>query len=370
MKESFSSIEDTRQQSQVRHDLYEIIAMTIAAVIGNCDGWDEIEDFCQRKEAWLREHMRLELEHGVPSETTFARVWGQIDPDAFKKCFTEWTSQVHKKLTGEIISIDGKTVCGSESASRKPIHMISAWAAEQELVLGQMCVEEKTNEIPTVPLLLDLLDISGCIVTADAMSCQREIAKKITDGKGDYVLSLKENQPTLYEYAETYFKDALEHPQWYPEMTTFETLDKGHGRIEKRTYYLSSDLSGLANAKNWSGLAGIGMVCSRVTTGEVETSETRYAITSLNSVDTFAHAMRRHWSIENGLHYCLDVSFNEDHSRIRKDHAPDNLAVVRHFALSVLKQLSEPKRASIRRKRKICAYDLDLLASAVDLILL
>ena len=370
MKESFSSIKDTRQQSQVRHDLYEIIAMTIAGVIGNCDGWDEIEDFCRSKEVWLREHMKLELEHGIPSETTFARVWGRIDPEAFKRCFTEWTSQVQEKLTGEIISIDGKTIRGSKSEGRKPIHMISAWATEQELVLGQMCVEEKTNEIPTVPLLLNLLDISGCIVTADAMSCQREIAKKITDGKGDYVLSLKENQPTLYEYAETYFKDALEHPQWYPEMTSCETVDKGHGRIEKRTYYLSSDLSGLENAKDWSGLAGIGVVCSRVTTGEVVSSEIRYAITSMNSVDAFAHAMRKHWGIENGLHYCLDVSFNEDHSRIRKDHAPDNLAVVRHFALSALKQLPEPKRASIKRKRKICAYDLDLLAAAVDLILL
>ena len=248
--------------------------------------------------------------------------------------------------------------------------MISAWASEQELVLGQMCVEEKTNEITTVPLLLELLDISGCIVTADAMSCQREIAKKIIDGKGDYVLSLKENQPMLYEYAETLFNDASEHPELYPEMTSCETLDKGHGRIEKRTYHLFPDLSGLTTAQDWTGLAGIGMVRSHVTTGDTETTETRYAITSLKDVGTFAHAMRNHWCIENGLHYCLDVSFNEDHSRIRKDHAPENLAVVRHFALSALKQLSAPKRASIKRKRKMCAYDLDLLASAINLILL
>ena len=161
MKESFSSITDTRQQSQVRHELYEIIAMTIAAVIGNCDGWDEIEDFCRGKEKWLREHMGLKLEHGIPSETTFARVWGQIDPEAFKRCFQEWTNQVHQKISGEIISIDGKTVSGSRSEERRSIHMISAWVTEQEFVLGQMCVEEKTNEIPTVPLLLDLLDVSG-----------------------------------------------------------------------------------------------------------------------------------------------------------------------------------------------------------------
>ena len=292
---------------------------------------------------------------------------GQIDPNAFRECFTQWTKRVHEKLSGEVISIDGKSICGSKSKKRRPIHMISAWVTEQEMVLGQMCVEEKTNEIPTVPLLLELLDISGCIVTADAMSCQREIAKKIIAGKGDYVLSLKENQPTLHEYAETYFKDALAHPQWYPEMTTCEIVDKGHGRIEKRTYYLSSDLSGLENAADWSGF---GMVRSHVTMGEVESSEIRYAITSLNSVEHFAHAWRKHWGIENGLHYCLDVSFNEDHSRIRTDHAPENLAVVRHFALSALKQHPEPKRASIKRKRKICAYDLDSLSSAVDLILL
>jgi len=370
MKESFSKITDIRQQSQVRHDLYEIIAMTIAAVIGNCDGWDEIEDFCRDKEEWLRERMGLKLEHGIPSEMTFARVWGKIDPEAFKRCFGEWTKQIHKKLAGEIISIDGKTLCGSKSETRKPIHMISAWASEQELVLGQMCVEEKTNEISTVPLLLNLLDISGCIVTADAMSCQKEITKRITEGEGEYVLSLKENQPTLYEYAETYFKDAVEHPQWYPEIASCETVDKGHGRIERRTYYLSPELSGLENAGDWAGLSGIGMVCSHITTGEIETVEQRYAITSLKSVGTFAQALRKHWGIENGLHYCLDVSFNEDHSRIRKDHAPDNLAVIRHFALSALKQLPAPKRASIKRKRKICAYNLDLLSSAIDLILL
>lgn len=370
MRESFSGIADPRQQAQVRYDLFEIIAMTIAAVIGNCDAWDEIVDFCNSKIVWLREHMELELEHGVPSAMTFARVWGLIDPEAFRGCFTQWANRVREKLTGEVISIDGKTARGSKSEERRPIHMISAWASEQELVLGQMCVEEKTNEITTVPLLLELLDISGCIVTADAMSCQREIAKKIIDGKGDYVLSLKENQPMLYEYAETLFDDALVHPELYPEMTSCETLDKGHGRVEKRTCYLFTTLSGLETTPDWTGLAGIGMVRSHVTTGDAETTETRYAITSLKDVEIFANAMRTHWSIENGLHYCLDVSFNEDHSRIRKDHAPENLAVVRHFALSALKQLSAPKRASIKRKRKICAYDLDLLASAINLILL
>lgn len=369
MKESFSELVDKRQQSQVRHELYDIIAMTIAAVIGNSDGWDEIEDFCRSKETWLREHMRLQLEHGIPSADTFSRVWGMIDPEVFKKCFTQWINKVHEKTAGEVISIDGKTICGSKGENRKPLHMISAWVSEQQMVLGQKCVEEKTNEITTVPLLLELLDISGCIVTADAMSCQKEITKKIINGKGDYVLSLKENQPALYEYAKTYFDDALENRHLYPEMASYETIDKGHGRIEKRTYYLSSDLSGFENLKDWSGLAAFGMVRSCVLTKDSETCDIRYAITSLTDVKTFAHALRTHWSIENGLHYCLDISFNEDHSRIRTDHAPDNLAVVRHFALSALKQLPSPKNASIKRKRKLCAYDTNLLAAATDLIL-
>ena len=369
MKESFSSLTDKRQQAQVRHELYDVIAMTIAAVIGNCDGWDEIEDFCIGKEEWLKEHMGLKLEHGIPSESTFARIWSAIDPEAFKKCFSQWTNRIHEKVTGEVISIDGKTVRGSKSDTRNPIHMISAWVSEQQMVLGQRCVEEKTNEITTVPLLLKLLDINGCIVTADAMSCQREITKAIVDGQGDYVLRLKENQPMLYEYAETYFTDAVENPQWYPEMTSCETLEKGHGRIEKRTYYLSSNLSGFEATGDWAGLAGIGMVCSRVSIGDKETVEMRYAITSLKDVGEFARALRTHWSIENGLHYCLDISFNEDHSRIRKDNAAENLAVVRHFALSALKQIQSPKRASIKRKRKICAYDLNLLASVLNVIL-
>ncbi len=370
MRENFQELQDPRQRAQVRHELYDIIAMTIAAVTGNCDGWDEIEDFCQSREPWLREHLGLKLEHGIPSADTLARVWGRIDPEAFKRCFHEWIKQVHEKTAGEIISIDGKTVCGSKSRTQKPIHMISAWVSEQQMVLGQKCVPEKTNEITTVPLLLEMLDIHGCIVTADAMSCQKEIAKRIVKGKGDYVLSLKENQPLLYDYTKTYFTDVMKNRSLYPEVITHETHDKGHGRMEKRTYYLSSDLSGLESISEWAGLSSIGMVQSHIQDGERTFSETRYAITSLKDIEAFSRAWRTHWSIENGLHYCLDISFNEDHSRIRKDHAPDNLTVLRHFALSALKQLTSPKNASMKRKRKLCAYNLDFLASAVDLILL
>lgn len=369
MKESFKGLTDTRKQAFVRHEMYDIVAMTIAAVIGNCDGWDEIEDFCNGKEEWLREHMGLKLEHGIPSADTLARIWGRIEPEEFRKCFTLWVNGIHERTAGEIISIDGKTLCGSRDQNQKPIHMISAWASQQQLVLGQRSVEEKTNEIPTVPLLLAMLDISGCIVTADAMSCQKETVRKVIDGKGDYVISLKENQPTLHEYAAVYFDDALRNRHLYPEMSTITTTDKGHGRLEVRTYYLTTDLSGIENLQDWPGLAGIGMVKTRVMTGDTESEDVRFAITSMSDVTQFSNALRTHWSIENSLHYSLDISFNEDHSRIRTDHAPENMAVIRHFAISALKQLPSPKNASIKRKRKLCAYDNDLLASAIALIL-
>ena len=370
MRESFSSLTDERKQAFVRHDMFDIIAMTIAAVIGNCDGWDEIEDFCNGKAEWLKKHMGLTLEHGIPSADTLARIWGKIKPEEFRKCFTLWVNGIHERTSGEIVSIDGKTLCGSREQNQKPIHMISAWASQQQLVLGQRSVEEKSNEIPAVPLLLAMLDISGCIVTADAMSCQRETARKVIDGQGDYVFSLKENQPALYEYAKVYFDDALKNRQSYPEMTSKTTTDKGHGRLETRTYYLTTDLSGIESLSDWPGLTAVGMVKSRVMKGDTETEDIRYAITSLSDVAQFSSAMRTHWSIENSLHYSLDISFNEDHSRIRTDHAPENMAVIRHFAISALKQLATPKNASIKRKRKLCAYDSDLLASAIVLILL
>ena len=301
MRESFSSLTDERKQAFVRHDMFDIIAMTIAAVIGNCDGWDEIEDFCNGKAEWLKEHMGLTLEHGIPSADTLARIWGKIKPEEFRKCFTLWVNGIHERTSGEIVSIDGKTLCGSREQNQKPIHMISAWASQQQLVLGQRSVEEKSNEIPAVPLLLAMLDING--------------------------------------------------------------------RLETRTYYLTTDLSGIESLSDWPGLTAVGMVKSRVMKGDTETEDIRYAITSLSDVAQFSSAMRTHWSIENGLHYSLDISFNEDHSRIRTDHAPENMAVIRHFAISALKQLAAPKNASIKRKRKLCAYDSDLLASAIALIL-
>ena len=241
--------------------------------------------------------------------------------------------------------------------------MVSAWDNEQQLVLGQLAVEEKSNEITAVPQLLDMLDVTGCIVTADAMSCQKEIVKKISSKQADYVLSLKENQPTLRHEVEEYFEDALKNPQQYLEVETARTKDSGHGRVENRTYYLSTEVDWYADKVQWENFRSIGMVCSRVEyKGEIHT-DTRYFISSLSNIQTFSKAVRKHWGIENSLHWCLDMTFREDYSRIRKDHSAENMAVVRHVALNILK--NHPAKISLARKRRRCSYDDAFFADVI-----
>lgn len=372
MKLFFSNLEEPRQKAKTRHDLIEIIAMTIIAVAGDCDGWDEIEDFCVEHEEWLRETLGMALENGVPSADTFERVWSRLDSKEFKKSFMQWAGSIRKKIKGEVISIDGKTSRGSEDEDHKAIHMVSAWLHDQRLVLGQIAVEEKSNEITAVPELVKMLEIADCIITADAMSCQKEIVKEIIRKKADYVIGLKGNQETLFEYAKLLFSDFIQNPDLYEDITTVETFDLGHGRIEKRIYRLSTDLSGFEQKKLWTGLKAIGTVHSVVTnkkTGEV-TEFDRYYIASVTDAHTFAKAVREHWGIEASLHHVLDVSFLEDASRIHKDHAADNLAVIRHFALNALSFLDVGKKnVSARRKRKMCGRNPQLLLLALNKIL-
>ena len=367
----FSDIHDDRQPMKVRHDLLEIIAITIIAVAADCDGWDEIEDFCIQYEEWLKRVAGLTLYGGVPSADTFERIWSRLDSKAFKASFRRWTESIRVKIKGEVISIDGKTSRGSEDDDKKAVHMVSAWLSEQKMVLGQISVPEKTNEITAVPELIKMLDIGGCIITADAMSCQKAIVAEIIRKKADYVIGLKGNQSGLLEYAELLFEGIRNDPGLY-EVKSIVTRDKGHGRQEVRTYYLSTELSGFHQLKEWKGLKAIGMVHSVVTdtkTGEV-TEAYRYYITSLTDIETFARAVREHWGIEASLHHVLDVSFQDDASKIRKDNAPDNIAVIRHFVLSALKFLPVRKNnVSARRKRKMCSRNPELLLQAFELIL-
>lgn len=367
----FSNLKDDRQGMKVQHNLLEIIAMTIIAVAADCDGWDEVEDFCLQYEDWIRKVVGLSMPNGVPSADTFERIWQRLDSKEFKKSFRRWTESIRVKIAGEVISIDGKTSRGSGDDEKKAVHMVSAWLSEQKMVLGQIAVPEKTNEITAVPELIKMLDIGGCIITADAMSCQKSIVAEVIRKKADYVIGLKGNQSGLLEYAELLYEGIRKDPGLY-EVKSIVTHDKGHGRQEVRTYYISTELSGLHQQKEWKGLKAIGMVHSVITdikTGEV-TEAYRYYITSLTDIEAFARAVREHWGIEASLHHVLDVSFQEDASKIRRDNAPDNMAVIRHFVIAALKYLPVRKNnVSARRKRKMCGRNPDLLLQALELIL-
>ncbi len=238
--------------------------------------------------------------------------------------------------------------------------MVSAWASKQQLVMGQVATEEKSNEIAAVPKPLEMIDLAGCIVTADAMSCQKGIAKRIVEKEAGYVLALKENQPLLYQEAKEYFQSAVNEPPNYPAILRTETVDNGHGRFERLSYYLTGEIEWYEDREKWAGLAGLGMVYSKVETNGEISENYWYFITSLTDIKAFSRAVREHWSIENSLHWCLDMTFREDYSRIRKDHSAENMAVVRHIAMNILQGF--PAKISLARKRRRCSYDYAFFA--------
>ncbi len=350
----FETITDRRQQGKIRHNLLEIIIMTICAVVAECEAWYQIEEYCQEKEEWFKEKLCLKLEHGIPSHDTFERVFAMIDPKEMENCFMSWINEVKRCTKGEIVSIDGKTICASRENNKRAIHMVSAWANANKLVLGQVRTNEKSNEITAIPMLIDLLALEGCIVTIDAMGYQKEIAQKISDKKSEYVLSLKGNQSNLSEDVSRYFEAAIKERQFYPETKDKITYDNGHGRLEKRRYYLTSDIGWLEQRKEWKNLRAVGMVHSTVIEKGEEREESRYFITSLTDINAFANAVRSHWGIENSLHWVLDVAFNEDKCRMRKDNSGENFAVIGHIALNLLKQ--DNSKLSLKAKRHKCAY--------------
>jgi len=304
LKKHFETITDKRQEGKVKYKLFEAVIMVIVAVIAECEAWYQIEHYCKTKESWFKKKLRLKLQNGIPSHDTFQRIFQLIEPKELEKSFISWTQSIAHKTKNEIISIDGKTVCGSRDAKTKAIHMVSAWANANQLVLGQVKTEEKSNEITAIPALLELLELKGCIVTIDAMGCQKDIAKIITEAEADYVLGLKGNQESLHEDVKLYFDHILVE-------TKEVTRDKGHGRIETREYFLETDIDWIEQKSKWLNLNAIGMVKSRVWEKEILREEVRYFITSLTNVKAFAKAVRAHWGIENSLHWVLDVGFNE-----------------------------------------------------------
>lgn len=363
MKKYFEEIEDTRQPWKIKYNLVEVIVMTIVAVTAGAEHWNEIAMYCKSKEDIFRKKYHLILENGVPTDDTFQRIFAIIQPEQLEKCFVNWVKSVNDISENEIVSIDGKTICGSRDDNYSVIHMISAWANKTGIVLGQMRVDEKSNEIPAVPQLLDFIDVQNCTITSDAMSCQKKTVQKIREKNCDYAICLKGNQETIYDDVRFYFESAEKEPEFYALDKT-ETHDKGHGRIEKRQYFLETKVDWLEDREAWSGLNAIGMVKSARIVNGAKSIENRYFITSLTDVTQFAEAVRTHWGIENSLHWCLDVNFDEDRCRVRKDNSGENLAVIRHIALNLYKSYQVVK-LSMKAKRFRCSFDDDFLYNVI-----
>jgi predicted transposase YbfD/YdcC len=349
--ECFSPVDDPRIERNKKHLLLDIIAIAICAVVSGADDWVAVAEFGQNKIDWLRQF--LALPHGIPSHDTFGKVFARICPNQFSQCFLDWVQQVFEVTDGQIIPIDGKTLRRSHdrSGGKAAIHMVSAWAAANQIVLGQVKTEEKSNEITAIPQLLRLLDIKGCIVTIDAMGCQTEIAAQIIDQQGDYVLALKGNQSSVHDAVIAFFQDPrLEQD---PDFTLHhhQSTDGGHGRVEIRRYRCCSDIDWLDETGRWKDLQSICEVTSERHVGNEISQEIRYFIGSIKpDPKLWARAVRDHWGIENKLHWRLDVAFREDDSRVRKGHGPENFAVLRHLALNLITQETSTK-ASTKTKR-------------------
>jgi predicted transposase YbfD/YdcC len=352
----FQGITDPRSDNK-RHNLMDIITIAICAVICNADSFEDIAEFGKAKYQWLKGF--LELSHGIPSADTFERVFARIDPDEFKDSFIRWVQAICELTKGAIVSVDGKTVRRSHDKSngKSAIHMVSAWACANGLVLGQRKTDEKSNEITAIPELLKLLEIKGCIVTIDAMGCQKHIAEVIIDKGADYVFSLKGNQGRLQKGVELFFQEQRKDNFKDVSFDYHETVDGGHGKVEIRRYFTTSDIGWLQGREDWKNLETICMVERERHFGDRVEQETSYYIGSMeSSAERFGRAVRSHWGIENSLHWVLDVTFREDESRIRKDNAPENFAVLRHIALNMIKRETTLKK-SIKSKRLRAGWD-------------
>lgn len=363
----FSIVLDPRTGNRKEHKLVDIIVLAVTATICGADGWVEIERFGHLRQEWFARF--LELPHGIPSHDTFGRVFSLLSPQAFERAFGSWTQQMHQLSQGTIVAIDGKTSRRSHDRlhEQNPLHLVSAWASENGVVLAQRSIDDKSNEITAIPKLLDDLMLKGCIVTIDAMGCQKDIVDRIREQEADYVIGLKGNQPQLQDDVRVFFDDARQTQFRDIPHEYSKTVEKGHGRLEIRRYWLCPAATSIPQDHAWRDLNGIGMVEAERHVRDQVTTERRYYMCSFDTnVHEFARAVRGHWGIENGLHWVLDMAFREDQLRIRLNHAAENAAVLRHIALNLLKQETSAK-CGVAAKRKMCGWDNDYLVKVLSL---
>jgi len=360
----FSRVKDPRIDRTKRHRLLDILIIAICGVICGADSWVDIELFGKTKIDWLKTF--LKLPNGIPSHDTFGRVFALLNPVEFESSFMEWVQAINELTQGQVIAIDGKQLRGSHDRGigKNAIYMVSAWATENQLVLGQRKVDDKSNEITAIPKLLKLLEVKGCIVVVDAMGTQTKIAKAIIEQGGDYILAVKENQGHLYEDIRDLFADNQQFNYEGIPHSYAKVVNKDHGRIEIRQCWTISDPEYLANIRDlirWDGIQTLVMILSERRIGDESEVQDRYFISSLESnAEKILRAKRSYWGIENRLHWVLDIAFNEDRSRVRKDNAPQNFAILRHMALNLLKQ-EKTAKGGIKAKRLQCGWNVDYL---------
>jgi len=362
---AFEGLEDPRMERTKHHSLGDILAIAVCATICGADDWTKMALFGQCKEKWLRTF--LDLPNGIPSHDTFRRVFMLLDPDAFEQCFMAWIGELAVASAGRLIAIDGKTLRRSfdRAHGKAAVHMVSAWCDANAMVLGQVATDDKSNEITAIPRLLKLIDVTGAVVTIDAMGCQKEIAKTIVDQGGDYVLQLKGNQGGLYDETVELFDQCLRDDCLGIPYTTATTVNKGHGRLERRTIWATEEVGWFAERDKWKHLRSLARVrCERTIDGETSTEDHYYISSLAADPTTLLGYIRGHWSIENRLHWSLDISFADDDRRTRVGHGAENATRLARIALNLLKAETTLK-AGIKSKRLMCGWDHDYLLTVL-----
>jgi predicted transposase YbfD/YdcC len=356
----FTCLEDPRIERQKLHSLTDILFLTLCAVLSGCNDWDEIEEYGIEKEDWLKNY--INLPNGIPSHDTINRVFSRLKPKVLQQCFISWVQSVVSKSKNNIINIDGKRLCNSgENGSKSLIHLVNAWSNSNQMILGQVKTEDKSNEITAIPTLLDLLELEGAIITIDAMGCQTAIAEKIVDSKADYVLAVKENQKFLYDDIKEAFAQT-------PQALSATTVEKGHGRIEKRSCKIITDMDWISKKNNWKNLQTIISIETERTisaSGQTQTEQRFYIASLLTTPKDFNKIIRGHWAIENNLHWCLDVVFKEDYSTKQAGNAAENFSMINKASLSILKNDTSTK-SSLKRKRLKAGWSNQYLETLIS----